>query len=538
MDNFNTSIKGGNKSNNENELNPQMNCRLKSPSKKQLPTKNFMSPTISAAVKASGAPRKKILGERNETVESTSLQRSSSFGSKSVRSSVVDYDDVVEKCFVGESGLQPYDPVKNYLSPRPKFLRYNPNRRRNRIMNLQENNDEDQVKISTYYKAGSCSPQEYVDEAPDAKNEVEDENGEECEGEDDDDDDEEEMDEFVEDRCCSLKGFFKFLFVVIAVILTTQAICSMNAQSNSTSLGSVWHNGVCGLNSSEVGYGLIMEPDLLVGRLKEVFVDLGHKDEVENDDSNEEVVHQDEVGKDESNVIIQEHETEANEVIKTDYVEVETDQDFKEDDLIEEVDSDANEMNLELTNEAEFEFENDMADEVEKEFNDITTKDMLIKLSSIDITLALVIGHILILTSFGVIYLSKCNKSSSTSVTTPIEQEEFKDLDEPSTNPQSSMQHQETVSSKVNIPSVELLGEFVFGEEQITSFISTENHPTNSLIQTTTVSSNQTKSSHIAISTCDSNTVKKQRRKLAEVVTPSPVRRSSRLKTRSIIMSP
>lgn len=112
--------------NNENELNPEMASRLKGPNKKKLTTKHFMSPTLSAAIKAN-VPKKRILTERNETldVEPNSLVRSlSSFGSKPVKFEVVDMgnDDV---------NLKPYDPIKNYLSPRPKFLRYNPNRRRN-----------------------------------------------------------------------------------------------------------------------------------------------------------------------------------------------------------------------------------------------------------------------------------------------------------------------------------------------------------------------------------------------------------------------
>ncbi|KAL8231779.1 hypothetical protein R6Q57_001557 [Mikania cordata] len=226
---------------------------------KQLPTKNFMSPTISAAIKAS-VPKKKILGERNETldpVERSRLKSSYSFGSRSEQSSVVDSDGDMEKDLVGGPCLQPYDPVTNYLSPRPKFLRYNPNRRRKKILILQENGG-DRVKISTYFDAGnaihssdlhlgfsdscsqqesvSCSQQESVEEAQHVNNEK------------DDEDEEEEMIDFGEDSCCSLRGFFKFLFVVIAVILTTQAICSINTPSPSQTIEPVWGvNHVYGL---------------------------------------------------------------------------------------------------------------------------------------------------------------------------------------------------------------------------------------------------------------------------------------------------
>ncbi|KAI3751784.1 hypothetical protein L2E82_22875 [Cichorium intybus] len=82
-------------------------------------------------------------------------------------------------------------------------------------------------------------------------------------------------------------------------------------------------------------------------------------------------------------------------------------------------------------------------------------------------------------------------------------------------------------------PSVQLLGEFVFGEEADAS---------NSLIQAATVSSDEAKSSNMETSTGDSvayteKTARKQRRKNVEataVVSPSPVRRSSRLQSRSI----
>ncbi|KAK9066221.1 hypothetical protein SSX86_013542 [Deinandra increscens subsp. villosa] len=566
-------------SNNENELNPEMTSKiLKSPGKNQLPPKNFMSPTISATIKAS-VPRKKILGERNETLdalEQPSLQRSISFGSKSVKSPVFDSvdDDVVAKpC------LPPYDPVKNYLSPRPKFLRYNPNRRR-KISNLQEN-DEDGVKISTYFDEGmpssdlqlglgssvtsldSCSHQESAEEDENVNvEEDEDANGE--------DDDEEEMVEFgEEDRCCSLKGLFKFLFVVIAVILTTQAICLVNSPSHSQTLESVWgvnhlHNHVYGLNFSEVANGPIGEQDLLVGRLQgnAKTDDYVHQDELQNDDSN---VIQDELS--------QEHES--------DYVEAEMVHDINQDGFTEEDEQLTNEVGFETANDMEdgveeevngveaatvldfnqdalteeddsyddvrFETANDMEDGVEEEeVDDVKPTEMLTKFTSFDTTIAVVIGSLLILTSFCVIYFSKSKKSPAASVTTPVVKEESEDL-EPSTNPEPMIQQKEELLtpplendiSKVHIPSVHLLGEVVFGEELTSSSkISAENHSSNSsIIQTTAGSFSQTKSSYMEMSSGDSQTVKKKTRKNAGVVTPSPVRRSSRLKTRSI-MSP
>ncbi|GKD54398.1 hypothetical protein Tco_1287785 [Tanacetum coccineum] len=65
-------------------------------------------------------------------------KRVETFGSKAGKFPVVGDAD-------GEVGLKLYDPVKNYLSPRPKFLRYNPNRRRK----ILKENDEGSVRNST-----------------------------------------------------------------------------------------------------------------------------------------------------------------------------------------------------------------------------------------------------------------------------------------------------------------------------------------------------------------------------------------------------
>ncbi|KAF5793309.1 hypothetical protein HanXRQr2_Chr09g0416001 [Helianthus annuus] len=535
--NFNKSSSGGNKSDNENELNPR---------KKQLPSRNFMSPTISAANKAS-LPKKKILGERNnETLDAVEQH----FWSKPVK---CDSNEDVERDFIG---LKPYDPVKNYLSPRPKFLRYNPDRRR-KILSLQEN-VEDRVEVSTGFDAGSigipelqdsCSGQESVEEARDVSSESEDESGDECGSEDD----EEEMVEFVKDRCCSVKGFFKFVFVVIALVLMTQAICSMNTPLPSQNVDSVLGfngslNHVYGLSLSEVVFGPIREPVFLVERLKEGDVyDDGRQDvsatseefvEDEAENKTSEVVETeyldaetvDDSNQNEknhqltNNEILQEDETEATEVVDRDYVEAETVDDFRRDDVTEEDDSDANGKDHQLTNDVEFETANDMEDGVENVLDDAKTNDVLVKVTSFDLTIAILLGHVLVLTSFGAIYRSRCKK---------VEKEEFQ-ATEPSTNPQSVIEEQLVTNefvppqqndvpkevNHVHIPSVELLGEFVFGEETTTSSnMSPE-------VQTTAVSSSQT--------------VKKQRRKNAEVVTPSSVsvRRSSRLKTRSSVMSP
>ncbi|CAF1926187.1 unnamed protein product [Brassica napus] len=142
-------------------------------------SKNFMSPTISAVSKINPSPRKKILSEKNEL--SRSFDKSHHHVTQ-VRSSVT-FCDVVsfigeedkdkDQIFIGEkkeeeeeeshdvtvtdvddssfdvsplpasvpftfpafeanevdASVTPYDPKKNYLSPRPQFLHYRPNPR-------------------------------------------------------------------------------------------------------------------------------------------------------------------------------------------------------------------------------------------------------------------------------------------------------------------------------------------------------------------------------------------------------------------------
>ncbi|KAL0441471.1 UNVERIFIED_CONTAM: hypothetical protein Sradi_0086000 [Sesamum radiatum] len=132
---------------------------------KEVGGKNFMSPTISAASKAA-PPRKKILADRNENSTPCDAQnhKMSSFEMKrSPRNSSVSHFDrspsrVVSlqnnSCepsydedtnLLGDLSSNVYDPVKNYLSPRPKYLRFNPNRRREILDRLEKEGREDLI---------------------------------------------------------------------------------------------------------------------------------------------------------------------------------------------------------------------------------------------------------------------------------------------------------------------------------------------------------------------------------------------------------
>ncbi|XP_031255732.1 uncharacterized protein LOC116113713 [Pistacia vera] len=109
-------------------------------SKKSTTAKHFMSPTISTASKAV-APRKKILAERNENCD-THIPNPLSFSLCDDSLSLSD-----------DSSLKSYDPSKNCTSPRPKFLRYKPNRRREIV--LRHENKVKEMKEDAYLVCAS-----------------------------------------------------------------------------------------------------------------------------------------------------------------------------------------------------------------------------------------------------------------------------------------------------------------------------------------------------------------------------------------------
>ncbi|PWA81548.1 hypothetical protein CTI12_AA185040 [Artemisia annua] len=648
--------------NDENEMNPDMVLKSKGviSTKKNIAGKHFMSPTISAANK------KKILTERNENndvVEQNSVVWSSSFGSKAVKFPVVGDVD-------GEVGLKPYDPVKNYTSPRPKFLRYNPNRRRK----ILKENDEDSVRNSTNSSINascglelgmgslgttdsSCQKEsvERVENVIDKEGEVDDDEGDESE------DDEEEVVEYEEDRFWSLKGLLKWSLVVIALVLMTQGICSVNSPTGSDTLETLgdfsnWSfvNRSAGLNFpeaeesinivmgfkdrayvwaldySKIGTGPVRDADLEARRFEKVEVNHDYeglhmvetvkelvegengliddvvvetveesagvengliddtvvetgKESVEVENGlTDDVVHHDEMLSNEDTDHSQLIETlpEQN-IAESEVLEID-DVDFSQDvvnEQLEEVVNDETEdtdhtQPIEVMETDDVEVKKEVSDQLltadlnqdgfdedmkvaEKVTGDIKTTEMASSDPAVTVLTGLVV---LLLTSIGAIYHSKRTKSTPP-VTTPVQKEDLKEA-EPSTNPSSLIQQKEEQTlvtsaaslaeskedvseeiSHINAPSVELLSEFVFGEEvtsSVRSYMSPEANASNSLVQTTTVSFSRTSTSYTEISTGDSHTARKPRRKAAEsssLVTPSSVRRSSRIQSRSV-MSP
>ncbi|KAL5822699.1 hypothetical protein ACOSQ3_020622 [Xanthoceras sorbifolium] len=203
------------------------------------PPKHFMSATISAASKAI-APRKKILGERNE-ISDTRIQKTPNIGSKGTFSSpdINNSDDSLS--VNGDSSLRPYDPVKNCLSARPKFLRYKPNRGSEIILRY-ENEVKGKKERSSTGEGVSLNSEKDIDEVTDLVSasqegfvELESEEvnvGEEGVEEEEEGEEEEEEEEG--------EGFWgrvlKFLLVLVVLVVSTMYISSSNSQTYSPTL--------------------------------------------------------------------------------------------------------------------------------------------------------------------------------------------------------------------------------------------------------------------------------------------------------------
>lgn len=117
-----------------------MNSKLHS--HKRPLNKHFMSPPISEASRTA-VREKNILGERNgadsnsNSNSGSKYSHRSSLGVSSQSCASGSNDDEQNSSFVADSSSNQYDPLTNYLSPRPKYLRYKPNRRREIFLHLE-----------------------------------------------------------------------------------------------------------------------------------------------------------------------------------------------------------------------------------------------------------------------------------------------------------------------------------------------------------------------------------------------------------------
>ncbi|OMO70950.1 hypothetical protein CCACVL1_18554 [Corchorus capsularis] len=238
------------KGSDENDrIDQEMGLNLGNPNKETGKNKNFMWPTVSADSKAS-FQRKKILAERNESSGSnfsdTHSSKSLNFDSKpspkttpkpshknispnldakvSPKKTPKSYNSRDETPSPG-----PYDPLINYLSPRPQFLRYDPGRRKQIFMRLQMNaKDADDDTDSCCGEDGSSSCE---------CGEISDESGSVLEQEDDEIDIESDEESEEEVGWNIIRKGFKFLLWSIILLLGTAYICSMNSPTHPQDFG-------------------------------------------------------------------------------------------------------------------------------------------------------------------------------------------------------------------------------------------------------------------------------------------------------------
>ncbi|CAA0814681.1 Unknown protein [Striga hermonthica] len=205
---------------------------------KKAASKHFMSTTVSAASKAA-PPRRKILSERDEnSVEPGFGTHKTSYPNKwqSPRNSRDNFPD--------QSSLKAYDPLKNYLSPRPKFLRFNPNRRREIFSRLEKeevSDSSDSREVNSEEVEEDYSPSTLKGSLVKPQSE---ENNRICDSDDyygDDEDEEEGGEEEIEERGWCFRGLIvKFLLILVACAVSTLYICSMNMGTPTQAQQAIW----------------------------------------------------------------------------------------------------------------------------------------------------------------------------------------------------------------------------------------------------------------------------------------------------------
>ncbi|XP_042020049.1 uncharacterized protein LOC121767788 [Salvia splendens] len=207
----------------------------------------------------SGVTRKKILAEIKGIPKASVAQAHENSNLDSERSP--------PKRRVFDSSVKVYDPLTNYLSPRPRFLRFNPNRRREIFARLEKelntsldseeaSGDEEIVDSSLSPPKGSgdgdaidcCEvKEEGIGEivasslSPPKESDVDRRNG----GISDEDNGsvvdgyEGEEEEEMEERGGCVRGLLKLLFTLIACLLLTSYMFPMNSPTDSTTLSGV-----------------------------------------------------------------------------------------------------------------------------------------------------------------------------------------------------------------------------------------------------------------------------------------------------------
>ncbi|CAH9122777.1 unnamed protein product [Cuscuta epithymum] len=202
-------------------------------------TKHFMSSTISATSK-SATKKKNILGERNEADSSYTPRKSLSNTPNTnfiQKSSSANLSQNCTPELNDDSSSNMYDPITNYLSPRPKYLRYKPNRRRELFLELENkkitsSDDEGSMghaqglplppQDDTLHLENKENVEEFgydVESDDEAVKSDKDEKEEEEEEEEEEENEEEEEEKWFEHKSCSFNRWLKFLLLTMVVFL-------------------------------------------------------------------------------------------------------------------------------------------------------------------------------------------------------------------------------------------------------------------------------------------------------------------------------
>ncbi|KAL5554211.1 hypothetical protein UlMin_041612 [Ulmus minor] len=216
---------------------------------------NFQNPK-KPVWKEAMAPRKKILAKSK--VSDQSILQNTHFKKTPTRDSsherLSEFDDEEEEqelnALVAGLCLRPYDPVTNYLSPRPKFLQYKPGRRRHIFHGVENRYEEIKDGFS---RSGSADSLKGIDGSesncssfPSSVTSVEGsvkQGDEETEAEEESDEEEEEEEVHLEGE----KGVFKTLLLMVVLVLSTSFISSMNSSTPSCNFecSEAFRNGIC-----------------------------------------------------------------------------------------------------------------------------------------------------------------------------------------------------------------------------------------------------------------------------------------------------
>ncbi|TYJ13753.1 hypothetical protein E1A91_A10G071300v1 [Gossypium mustelinum] len=239
--------------------------------------KTFMSPTSCAASKVS-FPRKKVLAERNESLGSNSYnthfskspcldsKRSPKIISKACQKNSPNLDPKVASkdpfshntplSYNSRDGTPspgPYDPLNNYLSPRPQFLRYNPSKRKEIFLRLEmegKEGDDEADTVSSDNSSLASSPSQEDEEIGDKYESL-------LEQEDEESDTECE-EEAEEEVAWSLRGVLKYFLLSVVLLLSTSYISSMNSSVSAPAFEAPilgFHNISFGIGEGfEIGY--------------------------------------------------------------------------------------------------------------------------------------------------------------------------------------------------------------------------------------------------------------------------------------------